>query len=82
MDLFDLNPGDGQMTPYSRQLLRALAGEDKAQVLFADGHYCHKSEDNIRGTGYVVDCLEAALWCFRTTGNFPDVLAERLLLGC
>jgi hypothetical protein len=64
---------------YSRQLLAALAGKDKENLLFANslsfsgaakiasianGNYRFKSEHDIRGTGYVVDCLEAALWCF------------------
>jgi ADP-ribosyl-[dinitrogen reductase] hydrolase len=81
---------------YSRQLLRALAGEDKAQVLFADGasfsgepkiasiasgHYRDKSEHAIRGTGYVVDCLEAALWCFWTTDTFKDAILKAANLG-
>lgn len=61
---------------YSRQLLRALAGEEKESLLLADsashidapkiagiatGNYRTKIERDIHGTGYVVDCLEAAL---------------------
>jgi prepilin-type processing-associated H-X9-DG protein len=66
---------------YSRQLIRALNGENKAQVLFADGHYRDKSEDSIRGTGYVVDCLEAALWCFWTTNSFCEAILKAANLG-
>jgi ADP-ribosyl-[dinitrogen reductase] hydrolase len=81
---------------FSRQLLRALAGEEKAQILRADstafcgamkiesiaqGDYRHKHADNIHGTGYVVDCLEAALWCFDTTDNFEDAILKAANLG-
>jgi ADP-ribosyl-[dinitrogen reductase] hydrolase len=81
---------------YSRQLIRALNGENMEQVLFADGssfigepkiagiasgHYRDKSEDSIRGTGYVVDCLEAALWCFWTTDSFCEAILKAANLG-
>jgi ADP-ribosyl-[dinitrogen reductase] hydrolase len=81
---------------YSRQLIRALNGENKEQVLFAEsgsfcgtpsiaaiasGQYRDKSEDSIRGTGYVVDCLEAALWCFWTTGSFETAILKAANLG-
>jgi len=81
---------------YSRFVLRALAGEDKEQLLFADsitfsgatkiaaiadGHYRTKNEHDIRGTGYVVDCLEAALWCFWTTDSFRDAILKAANLG-
>lgn len=54
---------------FCKQLLRALAGEDKQRILFADtpsfagqakiiaianGDYRQKTEETIRGTGYVV----------------------------
>lgn len=81
---------------YSRYVLRALAGEDKEQVLLADsasfinapkiaeiasGNYRTKNEHHIHGTGYVVDCLEAALWCFWTTDTFKDAILKAANLG-
>lgn len=81
---------------FCRQLLLALAGEDKQRILFADtlsfagqarimaianGDYRQKSEGAIRGTGYVVDCLEAALWSFWTTDNFTDAILKAANLG-
>ncbi len=81
---------------FTRQLLRALHGESKDSVLFADadqfngtakivaianGDYRNKHSDNIRGTGYVVDGLEAALWCFWTTDNFKDAILKAANLG-
>ncbi|WP_115001409.1 ADP-ribosylglycohydrolase family protein [Xanthomonas campestris] len=35
----------------------------------------------IRGTGYVVDALSAALWCFATTGTFADAVLRAANLG-
>lgn len=38
-------------------------------------------EEQIRSTGYVVDTLEAALWCFLTTDNYPDCVLKAVNLG-
>ena len=45
------------------------------------GDYCQKTEQEIRGTSYVVDCLEAALWSFWTTDNFADAILKAANLG-
>ncbi|MDD5581337.1 MAG: ADP-ribosylglycohydrolase family protein [Methylobacter sp.] len=81
---------------YSRLLLRALAGEDKERILFSDGalvsetpkiagiahgYYGDKNEADIRGAGYVVDCLEAALWCFWNTDSFSAAILKAANLG-
>jgi ADP-ribosyl-[dinitrogen reductase] hydrolase len=81
-------------------LLAALAGADKATVLFglhaglaegavlgpklqsiADGAYRSKEAGQIRGSGYVVDSLEAALWSFWRTDNFRDAILTAVNLG-
>jgi len=77
-------------------LYRALSGVGKAEVLFssepeiaksptiraiARGEYQHKAIDQIRGTGYVVDSLEAALWCFWTTETFEQAILAAANLG-
>ncbi len=36
------------------------------------GSFLTKSRQHIRGTGFVVQSLEAALWAFANTGNFKD----------
>jgi ADP-ribosylglycohydrolase len=36
--------------------------------------YRHKSRDQIKSTGYVVDSLEAALWSFWITDSFEDAI--------
>ncbi|WP_264569498.1 ADP-ribosylglycohydrolase family protein [Rhodoferax antarcticus] len=77
-------------------LVRALQGQDKDAVLappiwagplagklqaIAQGRYRHKARDAIRGTGYVVDSLEATLWCFDQTENFRDCVLMAANLG-
>ncbi|HAJ35422.1 MAG TPA: ADP-ribosylglycohydrolase [Chloroflexi bacterium] len=80
----------------ARMLVRALAGAAKAEILtgeaatftgaprivaIARGDYHDKPASQIRGAGYVVDCLEAALWCFERTANFRDAVLLAANLG-
>ncbi|MCB0130102.1 MAG: ADP-ribosylglycohydrolase family protein, partial [Caldilineaceae bacterium] len=75
---------------------RALNGASKTEILatpypigklptklqaIADGNYLGKSVDDIRGSGYVVESLEAALWCFATTNSFRDAVLTAVNLG-
>ena len=43
--------------------------------------YRDKNIQQIKGSGYVVDCLEAALWCFAKTDNFSDAILSAANLG-
>ena len=43
--------------------------------------YRQKRLSQIRGSGYVVDCLEAALWCFAETDSFADAILAAANLG-
>jgi ADP-ribosyl-[dinitrogen reductase] hydrolase len=47
----------------------------------AEGAYRHKSAGEIRGSGYVVESLEAALWCFWHTDNFRTAILAAANLG-
>ena len=77
-------------------LFKALDGSEKEDILFghrmtglasesiqaiARGDYRVKSEDEIRGSGYVVQSLEAALWCFWQTTSFKDAILKAANLG-
>jgi len=76
-------------------LRRALDGLDKAAVLsdvdeafqaarigtIAKGGWRGKSLAEIRGSGYVVKCLEAAIWCFDTTESFDAAILKAANLG-
>jgi ADP-ribosyl-[dinitrogen reductase] hydrolase len=43
--------------------------------------YLGKTVNEIKGSGYVVDSLEAALWCFSQTDNFADAILLAANLG-
>jgi ADP-ribosyl-[dinitrogen reductase] hydrolase len=77
-------------------LIRALLGKSKDEVLapsqqalrlspglrsVAIGGYKTKTRDQVRGSGYVVQSLEAALWCFWSTDNFKDAIQMAANLG-
>jgi ADP-ribosyl-[dinitrogen reductase] hydrolase len=40
-----------------------------------------KSYQQLKGTGYVIDSLEAALWCFYHTDNYADCVLAAANLG-
>lgn len=76
-------------------LERALAGGTRDAVLdlsnvpvesarlrqIAAGGYRGAAREQIRGNGYVVDSLEAALWCFDRHDTFEAVVLEAANLG-
>ena len=77
-------------------LVRALNGFAREDVLLGDattwsgspaiesiarGDYRAKAEAAIRGSGYVVKSLEAALWCFDKTGSFDEAVLRAANLG-
>jgi len=50
-------------------------------IAIASGAYRHKRADEVKGTGYVVDSLEAALWAFHTTDSFEAAVLAAANLG-
>jgi ADP-ribosyl-[dinitrogen reductase] hydrolase len=80
----------------ARIICRALSGASKEDVLLGDagsfrgepkitliahGEYRNKPIGEIRGTGYVVESLEAALWCFQQTDSFEAAILKAANLG-
>lgn len=74
----------------------ALEGASKQEILLshglgdisapkiqeiAAGTYREKSIQEIRGSGYVVESLEAALWCFDQTDNLSEAILLAANLG-
>ena len=49
--------------------------------LFSVKNFALIEEDAIRGSGYVVEALEAALWCLVATDSFKDCLLKAVNLG-
>lgn len=45
------------------------------------GHLTRLTEPEVESTGYVVDTLEAALWCFLTTETLEDCIVRAVNLG-
>ncbi len=77
-------------------LFQALAGASKQMILhdhgitdltspklqtLAQAEYLQLSEIEILGTGYVVESLEAALWCFAHTDSFEAAILKATNLG-
>lgn len=74
---------------------KALAGHKKDDVFslspeqycepaikdLALGSFKHKHRDQIRGTGYSIASLEAALWCFWSTESFEAAVLQAANLG-
>lgn len=82
-------------TVFAEMIRLALTGaSDKSELFLTDvthlpssvaeiayGDFLSKSENDIRGTGFVVDSLEAALWCFHTTNSFEEAILRAANLG-
>lgn len=68
-----------------------LQSEEKNQGIIAEHDAFHRlwdvnkfialSRDDIRSSGYVVDTLEAALWCFLTTDSYKECVLKAVNLG-
>jgi ADP-ribosyl-[dinitrogen reductase] hydrolase len=66
--------GDYSITPGSDPLAPKIAD-------IAAGNYRDKEEAGIRGSGYVVASLEAALWCFFGTETYREAVLKAVNLG-
>jgi ADP-ribosyl-[dinitrogen reductase] hydrolase len=54
---------------------------DPAVEAMAAGSFKRKEPPALRGTGYVVDCLESALWAFHRGGSFEEGCLLAVNLG-
>lgn len=81
---------------YGNIMRQALLGKTKDEILdvrlkgivnspkvkkIIGGSYKEKQPPKTKGTGYVVDSMEAALWAFYTTDNFKDGCLAAANLG-
>ncbi|QVW21646.1 ADP-ribosylglycohydrolase family protein [Pseudomonas hormoni] len=80
---------------FAELICNALQGAAKADLLglpattflepkvaaIAQGDYLVKPESDIRGSGYCVASLEAALWCFHHTDSFEAAILKAANLG-
>jgi len=49
--------------------------------LFHLSEFVDVPEDQIKSSGYVIDCIEAAVWCLITTDTFKDCMLKAVNLG-
>jgi ADP-ribosyl-[dinitrogen reductase] hydrolase len=81
---------------FGHMLCTALAGTEREHILLgidqhmvespsiqaiARGEYQIKTRDEIRGSGYVVESLEGALWCFSNSQGFEQAVLLAANLG-
>ena len=80
---------------FAEILFNAFYNKSKEAILFqitfppttpnikniALGKYHNKNESEIKGSGYVVQSLEAALWCFYQTSTFEAAILKAANLG-
>lgn len=80
---------------FAQMLMNALSGKSKRETLtaipqlpeqenlrrIAEGNYLKKTRAEIFGTGYCVQSLEAALWCFAQGKNFKETILLATNLG-
>lgn len=50
-------------------------------IRILNGEIISQPENMIRSTGYVVDTLEAVIWCFFQTDNYRDAVLQAINLG-
>lgn len=80
---------------FSSVLWQAFRSESKDQILFQNtytpytkevssisrGEFVEKNYSQIRGSGFAIESLEAALWCFYTSENFEEAILLAANLG-
>ncbi|HVH06131.1 MAG TPA: ADP-ribosylglycohydrolase family protein [Myxococcota bacterium] len=80
---------------FGAQLRAALTGASKEEIFarpgyapcepavrrLVEGAWVAKPEAAIRGSGYIVESLEAALWCFARSDSWTDAVLRAVNLG-
>lgn len=74
---------DDLLAPDFEPVAELLAEQRLAPAIrrIAQGSYRDREPPDIRGSGYVVHTLEAALWAFHRTGDFREGLLKVVNLG-
>ena len=72
-------------TDYKEKEIISLAthyhDENNIAASLASGSFKNKQPPDIKGTGFVVESLESALWALYTTDNFKDGALKAVNLG-
>ena len=64
-----------------QQLSEILSGLETSTTYARLQTLAELTEDDIRSSGYVVDTLEAALWCLLTSTSYPETVLKAVNLG-
>ncbi len=82
--------GHDKITAYQRmrkdiikfwQVIQFSDSEQQHFSRFIDNDISDLITDNLRTSGYVIDTLEASLWCFLHYDNYHDTVVEIIRLG-
>lgn len=68
-------------TDYSMFCLHHTSETELLAQRLGDLIISNRDIKEIKSTGYVVDTLEAAIWCFMTTDNYKDCVLKAVNLG-
>ena len=63
------------------EYLRVIGTLEPKIADVVSGSYRHRQPPAIKGTGWVVDCLESALWAFHNAEDFTDAVFNAVNLG-
>jgi ADP-ribosyl-[dinitrogen reductase] hydrolase len=81
-DLFAVLLGNALSATHKNDVLRCSHSfGSPAVAALADGCYAEKDESEIRSSGYCVDSLEAALWCFTRGNSLEETVLMAANLG-
>jgi len=79
---------------FASLLVTAFSTDEKSELIktfyqptsgkvaaIAEGNYLQKNYEQLTGSGYVIESLESALWCFHRSTNFKDAILLAANLG-
>ena len=80
---------------FTAMILSVFSGKSKDSILtdfyyepytkgvknLFDNHFLDKDYQELTGSGYVIESLESALWCFYHTDNFRDAILKSANIG-
>ena len=80
---YSIGRAEGFAPRTQKELLEGLESRELPGALTGIAHqeFLDKEIDEIRGSGYVVDSLEAGLWCVFHEENYRDAVLQAVNLG-
>ncbi|MCW9000885.1 MAG: ADP-ribosylglycohydrolase family protein, partial [Kangiellaceae bacterium] len=80
---------------FCAMLIKSFSGKNKEEIITRSGYsanrpkianilsgeFLDKSYDELTGSGYVVESLESALWCFYHSDSFEEAILKSANIG-